>query len=234
MLKRLLLVILLLAIVAVGASELVLPGLVSKELSSNLQETFGTGDAMHIKLRSFPALRMLTGHLDQINVVSSNVPAGSLNLDTLSVTMTDVSVNMRDLLAHKGLAIKHAAGAKVVITISEASFQRYLLEGVEGLGDPRVLINDRMEISGYITVAGIKTLVTFGGSFALKDDNWVSFTVSQVKVGDVEMPESFVSTFLGLLGAPELGLDLGKFPLPLKGTAVRQEQGQLVIEAESP
>lgn len=234
MLKRLLVVVLLLAVVLVGASELVLPGLVSRQLASGLQETFGTGESMTVKLRSFPALRMLTGHLDQINVVSSNVPAGSLNLDNLSVTMTDVSVNMRDLLAKKGLTVTHASGAKVVITIGEASLQRYLLEGVDTLGEPRVLINDAMEISGYLTVVGKKVLVTFGGRFALKDDHWVSFTFDRAKVGDVEVPEAFVGTLLTLLGSPELGLDLSKFPLPLKGTAVRQEPGKLIIEAEAP
>jgi len=234
MLKRLVAVLVLLFVVIAGAAELVLPGVVSRELAQGLQQTFGTGDAMTVKLRSFPALRLLTGHLDEITVVSSNVPAGSLNLDSLSVTMTGVSVNMRDLLTHKGLEVKHAAGAKVVITVSQESLRRYLLSNVQGLADPMVAVGpDGLGISGNLTVAGRKVKVAFMGGFSLKNDHWVSFELKRVAVGDVPVPEAFLPAFLSLLGTPELGIDLSKFPLPLKGTAVRLEPGKLIIEAVS-
>ena len=235
MLKRLLVVAIILAIGIVGAIEIALPGVVTRELSSGLKDMLGTGEAMTVRLRVFPALRMLTGNFGQITVISSNVSAGGLNLDTLSVTIEDVSVNLRDLLAHKGLTVTHSGATKVVITIGEGSLERYLLEGVDTLDEPQVLMGtDGMDISGDLTVAGRKIPMTFGGQFALKDEHTVVFNIVRIKVADAAVPEGFVGPFLGLLGSPELSLDLEKFPLPLRGTTVRQEEGKLIIEAESP
>jgi hypothetical protein len=62
----------------------------------------------------------------------------------------------------------------------------------------------------------------------------VAFNIVRIKVADVAVPEGFVGPFLGLLGSPELSLDLEEFPLPLRGATVRQEEGKLIIEAESP
>jgi hypothetical protein len=234
MLKRLLVVALIFSVIIVGAIELVLPGVVARELSSGLQEAFGTGEAMTVKLRSFPAVRMLTGRLGQVSVVSVNVPAGALTLDTLKVTIENVSVNLRDLLSHKGLAVTHS-GAKIVITVSEGSLERYLLADVDTLDRPKVKIGTNgMDLSGDLLVAGRKVPVTFGGQFALKDEHTVTFSVTRVQVAGADVPEEFVGPFLGLLGGVELSLDLEEFPLPLKGTALRQEEGKLVIEAVSP
>jgi len=235
MLRRLLVVLLLLAAVLVGVIELTLPGVASRALADGLKETLGTGETMTVRLKAHPSLRMLAGHFDSVTVVSAKVPVGSLTLDELAVTLEEVSVNMRDLLARKGLQVSHSGRVTVVITISESSLERYLLREVAGFGGPRVLLTkDGVQISGEVTVAGKKTAVSFIGRFELADEHWVRFVLTGVRVGDATVPAGFLDAFLDLFGRPEMGIDLERFPVPLRGTAVRTDEAKLVIEGTSP
>lgn len=233
MLKRLLLVVVIFAIVVAGALELVLPMIVSKELSRGLQETFGTGADMTVKLRPFPAVRMLTGYLGTVSVVTTEVPAGSLTLDSLAVTMNDVSVNMSDLLSRKTLKVTRASNTKVVITVSQANLLDCLATEA-AFAEPSFVVHPDLAImGGYLVVGEKKVPVSFEGRFVLQDERWVRFELSGASVGNVAVPRDFLGSFLSLVGSPELAFDLSKFPLPLKALGVRQEEGRLIIEAGS-
>lgn len=232
MIKRLAAVIAILVVALAALTELVVPGVITRGVETALTSTFGSAEEHDVKLKSFPAARMLLGQFDEVSVISTNVATATLVLDEVAVTLKDVSLDMKALLADKHLNVNRGRQGLVTIAIGERSLQDYLAANVPAFKEPRVLINpDSVLISGYFTVAGRDFVCTFSGKFSLADVKTVKFETQGFSVDEVAVPADFLNKWLDLLGQPDLSLDLSKFPLPLKGTEVIQEDGRVIVKA---
>jgi hypothetical protein len=234
MLKRLALVLVVVLIVVGVLSEFFLPGLLARGVEQALETTFGPAGDHRVRLRSYPAVRMLLGHFDDVTITSTNVETSTISLEALAVTLEDASVDLRALLAGGDLRVTRSQKTRVTITITQRNLEAYLARNVPGFGDPRVLITPEFTvISGYLTVLEREFLCSLSGRFVLADPKTVSFRIEGFSVDDVIVPTEFLETWLELLGRPDLSLDLTAFPLPLTGTEVVAEDGQMVIKATS-
>ncbi|HCJ10738.1 MAG TPA: hypothetical protein DHW14_06200 [Clostridiales bacterium] len=232
MLRRLAVVVLIVFVVLAALSELVLPGILARSVEAALEATFGPPAEHDVRLASRPAVKMLLGRFDEVEVTSTNVQTSTLVLESLAVTLHDASVDLKALLSEGELEVSRSARSRVTITITERNLEEYLAANVPEFREPRVLItSDVAAFSGYVTVLGRDFVFTLSGRFVLRDESTVGFDITGFTVDDVGVPGEFLEKWLDVLGEPDLSIDLAGFPLPLKGTEVTQEEGRVIIEA---
>jgi len=230
--KRVAVVFLVIVLALAVTAEIVLPAVVSRGVRNALASSgFGRPDQFQVRLKSFPSVRMLLGHFDKVTVISTNVATSTLVLSELSVTLEDAAVDMRALLADKSLKVDRSGGGQVSITITADSLKAYLAKNVPDLKDPAVTITpEATTLAGRLGVAGVEIRISLTGTFVLAGPSRVAFTISGCRVNEVAVPAEFLETWLAVLKGPDLSLDLARFPLPLEGKEVIQEDGRVIIK----
>lgn len=217
------------------AGELFLPMIVARGIEVGLERTLGQGAALQASLQVRPALRLLVGRVDKLTVESQQVKTATLTIDRLAVTVEDVAVNLRGLLAKSGLNVTRSPQLGAVISISEANLRRYVLDNVEGLSDPAVKIfADRVAIVGYIRFASRPFLVAVEGRFVPGNGSRVDFVVDKMSLDTEPVPPRLTAAVMSALGGSGLFIDLARFPVPLELREVKLREGWLIIEASTP
>jgi hypothetical protein len=231
---RRLAIVVVLALVVVGLAQLFLPRIVAQGLEVGLAGMLG-GEP-EVRLRAYPALRLLLGRIDQLTVETHLVEAGALVFDTFSSTLEDLAINLRALLADRTLVVERVGRQTATIRISQDSLRRYLAATVPRLQRPEVLLEPgRARFRGQVSMAGRTVTLTMEGTFAFPPDDRsrVVFNPTRLQFDGVVMEVDRLPEWLNLLGGPELFIDLARFPLPLRGTEVWMEPGWLIITGEA-
>jgi len=234
MLKRLAVVILIAFITLAALSELVLPGVLARGLERALETTFGPAGEYEVTLKSYPSARMLLGRFDEVSIMSTNVDTSTIVLESLAVTLEDASVDMKSLLGKGEFKVTRSSRSRVTIIVTQRNLEDYLAANVPEFKEPRVLVTpESVAISGYMTILSTDFVCSLVGRFVLKDEHTIGFDITGFKVDQVDVPPVFLDKWLELLNQPDLSLDLAAFPLVLRGVEVVQEDGQLVIKADT-
>ena len=231
---RRLVIVLVLVIVVVGLAQLFLPRIVAQGVEIGLASMLG-GEP-EVRLRAYPALRLLLGRIDQLTVETHLVEAGALMIDTFSSTLEDLAINLRALLTDRALVVERVGRQTVTIRISQDSLRRYLAATVPRLQRPEVLLEQgRARFRGEVPLAGRSVTLTIEGAFAFAPDDRsrVVFNPTRLQFNGVVIEVDRLPEFLNLLGGPELFIDLNRLPIPLRGTEVRMRPGWLIITGEA-
>lgn len=227
--------VLLAVVVLFLLGELFLPWVVARGLELGLQRTLGQGEDLQVSLRARPAVRMLTGNIDSLTVETKQIETATLAIDSLAMTVKDISVNLGALLSRSQLSVTRADDATVVVRISAGNLRRYVLGNVKGLSEPQVkLAKDQVMIAGDMYFAGTPVLVAIEGRFVQDGERKIRLAVDKVSIDGDPLPEDLAATVVSALGGPALFIDAGKFPLPLAVKQVKMTDGWLIIEAATP
>lgn len=212
--------------------ELLLPAVVARGVAAGLDKIIGPGETINVQLKAYPALKMLTGRIDQITVKTSNVQAAGLVIDQLTATIDQVSVNLRTLLTKRQIQTTKSPNLDVKLTISEQNLKQYVLANVKGVKDPRLTIEPgKVTAGGYLTFNGKDYFVVGEGRFVIRDGGKIGLELTGLKVDDQEMPAGLLSKVMEMLGGTDLFIDMTKFPVPLEATGVQMNDKSLVIIA---
>lgn len=215
--------------------EMFLPWIVARGLEIGLQRTLGQGEDMQVSLRSRPAVRMITGRIDTLTIETKQIETATLAIDSMAMTVHDISVNLGAILTRSQLVVSRADEASVVIRISAANLRRYVLDSVDGLSEPQVKLTEgKVAIAGDMSFAGTPVLVSMEGRFVADGDRKVRLAVDQLSIDGVKLPEQATGTIMAALGGPELFIDVSRFPLPLTLKQVEMTDGWLIIRAATP
>ncbi|MHB0885342.1 MAG: LmeA family phospholipid-binding protein [Bacillota bacterium] len=212
--------------------ELLLPAVVARGVAAGLDKIIGPGETVNVQLKSYPALKMLTGRVDQVTVQTTNVQAAGLVIDKLTATIDQVSVNLRTLLTKRQIQSTKSASVDVKLTISEQNLKQYVLANVKGVKEPRLTIEPgKVTAGGYLTFNGKDYFVVGEGRFVVKAGSKIGLELTGLKVDDQAMPAGVTNKVMEILGGTDLFIDMTKFPIPLEAKEVQMNQGSLVIIA---
>lgn len=218
----------------VVAGELFLPWIVARGLEAGLSRALGTGAELEVSLSVRPALRMVAGRLDTLTLESKRVRTATLTIDSMAMTIRDISVNLQDLLRRQ-LDVTRSASIGTVFRISEGNLRRYVVDNVEGLSEPQFKVfAGRAALAGYMRFAGTPVLVSAEGRFVPRDEKHVMFRIDTLAIDNEQLPDRLAATLIAALGGDELFIDLGRFPVPLAISQVKMTDGWLIIEAATP
>ncbi len=234
MLRPLIVALVSLAIL-LGLAELALPRFAERALEVSLVRKFGPPAEADVRLKAYPALKMLLGRIDRVTVESRSVPTTGLIIDELTVSVGQLSLNLRELLTRREVVVTRAEGLEVTVRVHQDHLRQYLLESVPRLTEPELEVEaGRLRVGGRMVLAGRPVRVAAVGTMtAVQDGTRVAFVFQEVAVEGVKLPAEFLPVLTEMLGGPEPFIDLTLFPTPLRAREVRLEPGWLVIEAES-
>ncbi len=229
-------VIIVLLVVGLVAGEIFLPRIVAKGLEVGLGRALGQGEALEVSLKARPALKLLVGRLDELTVENKQATVATLAIDSLTVTMEDIALNLRELLgSSRRLTVSYNGRIGVTIKISEANLRRHIAENVPGFTDPSVKISpDRVSIAGCLKFAERLFVVSIEGRFVGNGEQRVDFVTDRLSLDNEPLPPGLTAAVIAALGGPELFIDLGRFPMPLVLKEVKLLDGWLVIDAQTP
>lgn len=225
-----------LVLVLALAGELFLPGVVARGAEMALAAASGgkAGD-LKVRLVAYPSARMLLGQLESITVESRNIKAGNLVIDRLQATVGKVSLNLARLLTEGVLDVRRGAGLSASLAISEDSLNRYLLEGVKALREPRLdLAPDVVTLTGILTYNKRDFQVRAAGRFVASGKSGVAFRVEGLSLDGEALPAGFRDKLMSLLGGDDLVLDLAKLPQPMVVRDIVVTDDMLTILASTP
>ena len=212
--------------------ELLLPAVVARGVAAGLDKIIGPGETVSVQLKSYPALKMLTGRVDQVTVETTNVQAAGLVIDQLTATIDQVSVNLRTLLTKRQIQSTKSSSLDVKLTISEQNLKQYVLANVKGVKEPRLTIEPgKVTAGGYLTFNGKDYFVIGDGRFVIKDGRKIGLELTGLKVDDQAIPAGLIGKVMEILGGTDLFIDMTKFPIPLEAKEVQMNKGSLVIIA---
>lgn len=222
-------------VLVVVAGEFFLPAIVARGVEVGLTRTLGEGESFEVGLNVRPALKLLLGRVDGVTVESRQAETATLAVDSLSVTVEDIALNLRDMLgsAHE-LNVTYNPVIGTLIKISEGNLRRHIAENVPGFTDPSVKVSPaRVSLSGCMTFAERPFLVAVEGRFVADGEQRIRFVVDKLALDNEPLPPGLTAAVIAALGGPEMFMDLGQYPMPLVLKEVRQEEGWLVIEAQT-
>ncbi|MBO8142320.1 MAG: DUF2993 domain-containing protein [Firmicutes bacterium] len=211
-------------IVALG-SELVVPPVLESRLAESLRPA--AGGAVRVDLHSFPALRMLAGSIDRMDIVATDVWAGGLAVRKLHLSASDLTVDVDRLLA--GEPWRPPPGdVRVEAIIDDEALSRFVKSQVAVADDVTVEIDEagaRFALRG--TVLGRSLEVSIRGRFVAEGGPRVGFTPEEVAVGGQALPPALAEA---LGQAYPVTVDLPGEPLPVIVEAIDHRPGRLVVK----
>lgn len=228
--KRLLVLFFLVLALLFGASQILLPALATNYIEDAVKKALRT-EAVTTSAGTFPALMMLAGHLDRVDIEAKDAVLGDLTAASLSLHGEGVKLP-DDLIAEGHFAIEGADRLELVGVVTEENLARFLKKAVakavgELDGDVSVRITpERVSADGKLKVFGIGADVAIEGAFFIHQ-NEIWFRLRELKVK-------------GLLGRRNIGAnitheipiyDFSKLNMPVELDDVRLEAGRAVLTA---
>lgn len=170
---------LVLFLVLAAASELLLPSIVSEIVAQGMISQTGS-DSVSVKAEKRPALLMLGGSFDKINITAANAKADKITFSEFNAALTDVQLDMNTLLSKRLIAMKSVGNIDVSATISEAELARYINQTVKGAKNAAVTINpDKIQATSSLALGSFATVtVTLEGRIAV-DSQKIKFVTER-------------------------------------------------------
>lgn len=225
--KRLLLVgILLLVVIVFG--QMLLPKFFESIIGGAMQ-TATNAQEVEVRVEKEPALSMLTGDFDLIDINAYQAEAGRVRLDEFAISLKGVHINLGDLISKRSLSMKSADDITMRAVITEAELNKTLNQGVKGISNAKVnIMPDDVTITGDMSVGGMlnASIVVHGEIIA--SDNAIVFHTE-----DVQLKNGLVGKIGGKLLTDIVLVDLKKLPFDVTVKNIALEQEMATIYADS-
>lgn len=221
-------VILLVIIALVVVAEVSAPYLIARGLEVGLNKTLGAD--VHLRLKSYPSLRLLLGQFDRMSIVAKNVNLGGLAVSEYSFVAQEVDVNMRSLLGKRKLEFKKQGNMEVQVVVAEGELSAYLWENIPELKGWRVQINQgSVTVVGQAPILSATVDVRLQGKFVPLGADKLAFIPERLELQNIALPPGIVDA---VLQGAQFYIDLAAAPMPLELLDVKMEPGQLILRAK--
>ena len=221
-------VILLVIVALVVVAEVSAPYLIARGIEVGLNKTLGAD--VHLRLQTYPSLRMLLGQFDHMSVVAKNVNLGGLNVSEYSLVAEEVSVNMRSLLSRRELEFNKQGNLELMVVVDEGELSTYLWENIPELKGWRVQINQgSVTVVGQAPILSATVDVRMQGKFVPLDTDKLAFVPDRLELQNIALPQGIVDA---ILHGAQFYIDLDAAPMPLELIDVKMEPGQLILRAK--
>lgn len=221
-------VILLVIVALVVVAEVSAPYLIARGLEVGLNKTLGAD--VHLRLQSYPSLRMLLGQFDHMSVIAKNVNLGGLSVSEYSLVAEEVDVNLRSLLGRRELTFNNQGNMEVQVTVLEGELSDYLWANIPELKGWRVQVNQgSVNVVGQAPILNATVDIRLQGKFVPLDTDKLAFVPEQLELQNIALPQGIVDA---VLQGAQFYIDLAAAPMPLELVDVKMEPGQLILRAK--
>lgn len=224
--RKLLIGLILVVIIALAGATYILPTYISNQISGRIERSLQT-DSVSANIETSPSFMMLFGQVDNIDIEATNIKLDKVNLNELSLKGENIEISVQDLLLARRLVINSADNLTITGLIDENNLAQLLAKEVDKISDIAVKITpDNVEATGKISFLGQEATINVKGIIVVEGKNLL-FRITDANT------ENRLFGKIGISFTKDIFL-VSTDKLPLEGvkfTRVEQQNGQVLIEA---
>lgn len=224
--RKLLIGLILVVIIALAGATYILPIYISNQISGRIERSLQT-DSVSANIETSPSFMMLFGQVDNIDIEATNIKLDKVNLNELSLKGENIEISVQDLLLARRLVINSADNLTITGLIDENNLAQLLAKEVDKISDIAVKITpDNVEATGKISFLGQEATINVKGIIVVEGKNLL-FRITDANT------ENRLFGKIGISFTKDIFL-VSTDKLPLEGakfTRVEQQNGQVLIEA---
>lgn len=224
--RKLLMGLILVVIIALAGATYILPTYISNQISGRIERSLQT-DSVSANIETSPSFMMLFGQVDNIDIEATNIKLDKVNLNELSLKGENIEISVQDLLLARRLVINSADNLTITGLIDENNLAQLLAKEVDKISDIAVKITpDNVEATGKISFLGQEATINVKGIIVVEGKNLL-FRITDANT------ENRLFGKIGISFTKDIFL-VSTDKLPLEGakfTRVEQQNGQVLIEA---
>lgn len=224
--RKLLIGLILVVIIALAGATYILPTYISNQISGRIERSLQT-DSVSANIETSPSFMMLFGQVDNIDIEATNIKLDKVNLNELSLKGENIEISVQDLLLARRLVINSADNLTITGLIDENNLAQLLAKEVDKISDIAVKITpDNVEATGKISFLGQEATINVKGIIVVEGKNLL-FRITDANTENRLLGKIGISFTkdIFLVSTDKLPLEGAKF------TRVEQQNGQVLIEA---
>lgn len=178
-------------LVALGlAVQLLLPPAAGWFLARLLREEVGAEGSVTVQVQSLPAVELLLGQIDRLQVDARAVQLDNLVVDTLLVDVRDLRVDLPQLLGGR-FAARQQGLARARLVLTEEALNEYLWTHLDPSQRFRIQLTPAVAtLEG--SLFGEVLPVRVEGELLLADATHIRFQPQRVSVREAQLPEAIL------------------------------------------
>lgn len=224
--KKSLAILVILLVLVGGVSQVLLPSLVAGQLSSLVKDAT-KAQQVRVDVATMPGVLLLTGRVDDINVVAHNAHIGSIDVEKLTLQGEKLDVDFSALDKKDGSAVRSAQKLELVGVVKQQALEDMLAKRLEKVEDLQVaMIGGTVSASGRMNVLGRMADVYLEGTFIPKAGG-LYFHMNNLEVRNSRLGNLGMNSLIGDV----LLFDLHQSPIKADITDVQMQDEQVTITA---
>ena len=169
--RKLLIGLILVVVVALAGVTYILPTYISNQISGRIERSLQT-DSVNANIETSPSFMMLFGQVDNIDIEATNIKLDKVNLNELSLKGENIEISVQDLLLARRLVINSADNLTITGLIDENNLAQLLAKEVDKISDIAVKITpDNVEATGKISFLGQEATINVKGIIVVEGKN---------------------------------------------------------------
>lgn len=221
--KRLIFVVVFIGILGIS-SELLLPKILSTVISQGMMKVTGS-DHVDVSLTKKPAILMLDGQFDQIQIVADHAKIDKITFSQMSIALHNARLNMGKLLGSRMVDLQSVDGVSIAAVVEQDDLAQYLNHSVKGVKNAVVAITpDKIKASSTFAIGGFANVAVSLEGRIVGDGQKIKFVTERFLINN---------TLTGNIGGSVLTeiplLDLNKLPFNVTVRDIVMENGKVTI-----
>lgn len=217
----------LLFIILIVSSETVFPWLVRATVQTKLSQKAATDD-VQATLGSTPSALLMLGNIQQLDVVMHQAKIGQVYLRELTLSGSDVQLDMPALLREEGIQVRRADKLELKGIVDADNLREVLSRKVDKIENVQVAIHpDKVQVTANAKVFGRVADIELDGQ-VVEDSGSLYFLMTRLDMKNTRLGTARLGDLFGniQLAAPD------RLPLGMKVRQVQQTEGAIIITAE--
>ena len=217
----------LLFIILIVSSETVFPWLVRATIQTKLSQKAATDD-VQATLGSTPSALLMLGNIQQLDVVMHQAKIGQVYLRELTLSGSDVQLDMPALLREEGIQVRRADKLELKGIVDADNLREVLSRKVDKIENVQVAIHpDKVQVTANAKVFGRVADIELDGQ-VVEDSGSLYFLMTRLDMKNTRLGTARLGDLFGniQLAAPD------RLPLGMKVRQVQQTEGAIIITAE--
>lgn len=207
----------------VAVSEAALPPLIDRRIERAVASGFPLKDSVVARARAFPAVRMLLGQFDRLDLDIRGARLAGLRVDSIKVRSIGARAPLSDFAPSSVRWARALGDSEVTASISDADINDYLGGRDDALRTFSVAFADGLvRLDGAISFAGLNVSVRSQGHLVIEDGDRLAYAVDKLSVERSQLPGFLLDMLEGKI---ELGVDLSGLPFGISLEGMRVEAG---------
>lgn len=226
--KRRLIALVVISVLALGLINLVLPQLVADAVAKGMQGILNSSQ-ISAQVEQQPALLMLTGQFARVQLTADAAQVGKISFDKMQAELTQVQLDMFKLLTARRVEVQRLGTAHLTAELTQAELARYLQQSVKAVSAATVQIDQgRVSVTGAVGLGQIAKVNISVNGRVVADGAKIKLVLENVAVQN-----SLVGKLRGsVLSDIELA-DLSSLPFGVKVKQIIADQGKLTLIADN-